>query len=896
MSRKKGRNFQRLEIGLASPIQIRNWAERYLPNGEIVGEVTSWETVNYKTLKPEPNGLFCQRIFGPVIDYTCACGKKATKIQIGFCPKCGVERTTSRVRRYRLGYIKLKQPVVQTLYATYKPSPLSLCLDWSNKRVQAVMYGTEFCHLASDFKLFSSRFEIFQKFITKQKVDTRQQNTNLTKVFPITRDWNRILTFLNIKKTVLIDSSLLRLPFSSFSKKNKNFLRFGKISTSASKLVSFRTQNRGGVKNFVFSRGFAEAQCANFLFAPSHRQKSVVINRSLGKGGNSRFATSTKQQSLKKKKFSFLKIRYPGAKLELGLHLYGVAYDMTWRQVEDLQEFLLYGWEHSLSFESFIPSYAFTTKIENKLTSQIPFHNQYYPIQTGGFVYQKVFSYFDLINFQRQLKVQYQELKYSILYLQQKLEIASDRNRAKKGARLLFDKPWEKEKLSIVKKLNRLKQSEKKCLRRLHYFRDFQLTNMQPAWMILSYLPVLPPGLRPITSIRGELIVSDINSLYRKVLTRNKRLINTSCFGVFDTALSGSWASWCYNLRQVQESVDNLLKSGSIESGKISKSLLDALKGKKGRFRQHLLGKRVDYSGRSVIVVGPSLKIHECGIPKHMAIELFQPFIIQRLRNKGIVFTTTAAKAIISERKPIIWTILKEILKNHPVLLNRAPTLHRLGIQSFLPKLVEGKAILLHPLVCPAFNADFDVDQMAVHVPLSTSARAEALKLLWSRNQLLAPSSGQPLLLPTQDMVLGFYYLTISKEIDLKNWPQLFSNYLESEEFYFSNFSQAKQAHDRNLIKTHTPIWIQWSGKVQNFIPENQAKNKEMPLEIRLDLFGNCESIFTDRCQLLQSTVALQKTVFFLPGSLFVKKLVYIRTTVGRIFMYEYLSTIQYKQ
>jgi DNA-directed RNA polymerase beta' subunit len=320
---------------------------------------------------------------------------------------------------------------------------------------------------------------------------------------------------------------------------------------------------------------------------------------------------------------------------------------------------------------------------------------------------------------------------------------------------------WEKERQSILKKLNRLKHSEKKCLRRLQYFRDFHKNQMQPAWMVLNYLPVLPPGLRPITSIRGELVVSDINTLYRKLLTRNKRINVATRFGIFDTALSGSWASWCYNLRQLQEAIDMLLKTGSIEAGKTTKSLLESLKGKKGRFRQHLLGKRVDYSGRSVIVVGPNLKIHECGIPKQMAIELFQPFIIQKLRNKGIVFTTTAAKAIIAEQNPIIWDILKEIMKNHPVLLNRAPTLHRLGIQAFLPKLVEGKAILLHPLVCPAFNADFDGDQMAVHIPLSPTARAEALTLLWSRNHLLAPSSGQPLLLPTQDMVLGCYYLTV---------------------------------------------------------------------------------------------------------------------------------------
>ncbi len=767
----KGRLFQKLEIGLASPKQIRQWAERYLPNGETIGEVTSWETVNYKTLKPEPNGLFCQKIFGPVVDFTCACGKKSNKVQIGFCSKCGVERTHSRVRRYRLGYIKLKQPIVHPLYASHKPSPLSLCLDWSNKRIQALMYGTEFCHLSGQFRIFCSNLEFI----------------------PFYQE--------NIEKTTKSPNS----PIKQFSLKNKNILK-----TQQTKPRLFQLKKHSSSK--------------------------------------------------------FSKHHYPANQLDLGLHLYGVAYDTTWRQVEDLQEFLFFLWEHSFHYESSIPYYAITKSIETK-TSEIPSHDQYYPIQTGGFVFQHILSNFDLIRFQRQLKLQYQELKNVILYIQEKSELLEN---------------WDKEKLSLLKKLNRLKQLEKKCLRRLQYFRDFYKTQTQPAWMVLSYLPVLPPGLRPITSIRGELIVSDINSLYRKVLIRNKRITSGTAFGIFDTALSGSWASWCYNLRQVQEAVDGLLKTGSIESGKNTKSLLDALKGKKGRFRQHLLGKRVDYSGRSVIVVGPQLKIHECGLPKQMAIELFQPFIIQKLRKKGIVFTTTAAKALIAERKPIVWSILGEILKTHPVLLNRAPTLHRLGIQSFLPKLVEGKAILLHPLVCPAFNADFDGDQMAVHIPLSVTARAEALNLLWSRNHLLAPASGQPLLLPTQDMVLGFYYLTCLKEIHFKTLDTIIPSrkallknqifYKLNQNLYFSNFSQVKNAYDRGLLKLHSPIWVKWSGFIQNFFTESQSKPKENLIETRLDVYGQLDTLFIDKCKLTASNL--------------VKNSTYIRTTPGRIFMH----------
>lgn len=764
----KGRLFQKLEIGLASPKQIRQWAERYLPNGETIGEVTSWETVNYKTLKPEPNGLFCQKIFGPVVDFTCACGKKSNKVQIGFCSKCGVERTHSRVRRYRLGYIKLKQPIVHPLYASHKPSPLSLCLDWSNKRIQALMYGTEFCHLSGQFRIFCSNLE-FIPFYTATN-DGNIQSTGMSLVL------------------------------------KKQYLK--KRQTKKPRL--FQTKKQFNTKLF--------------------------------------------------------KHRYPSNQLDLGLHLYGVAYDTTWRQVEDLQEFLFFLWEHSFNYESSIPYYALTKPIDKK-TKEIPIHDQYYPIQTGGFVFQHILSHFDLIRFQRQLKLQYQELKNVILYIQEKIELLEN---------------WDKEKLSLLKKLNRLKQLEKKCLRRLQYFRDFYKTNMQPAWMILSYLPVLPPGLRPITSIRGELIVSDINSLYRKVLIRNKRITSGTAFGIFDTALSGSWASWCYNLRQVQEAVDGLLKTGSVESGKTTKSLLDALKGKKGRFRQHLLGKRVDYSGRSVIVVGPQLKIHECGLPKQMAIELFQPFIIQKLRKKGIVFTTTAAKALIAERKPIVWSILGEILKTHPVLLNRAPTLHRLGIQAFLPQLVEGKAILLHPLVCPAFNADFDGDQMAVHIPLSVTARSEALNLLWSRNHLLAPSSGQPLLLPTQDMVLGFYYLTCSKEIHSKGLDTIIPSrkalvknktfYEINKNIYFSEFSQVKNAYDRGFLKLHSPIWVKWSGFVQTFFTENQAKTKENLIETRLDLYGHSDNVFIDKCKLTSPNLFTGSN--------------YIRTTPGRIFMH----------
>jgi DNA-directed RNA polymerase subunit beta' len=343
---------------------------------------------------------------------------------------------------------------------------------------------------------------------------------------------------------------------------------------------------------------------------------------------------------------------------------------------------------------------------------------------------------------------------------------------------------------------------------------------------------------------------------------------------------------WCYNFRQGQEAVDNLLKTGKMDAGKTTKSLLESLKGKRGRFRQHLLGKRVDYSGRSVIVVGPELKIHECGLPKKMAIELFQPFIIQALRNKAIAVTTTGAKAILKEQKPIVWSILREILQSHPILLNRAPTLHRLGIQAFIPKLVDGKAILLHPLVCPAFNADFDGDQMAVHVPLSMAARSEAFSLLLARNHLLAPASGQPLLLPTQDMILGCYYLTISKE---KNESRSYSGshqlWIRSNarfQNWYSGVDEIVNNYQRNQVQLHTPVWFLSSTRSQNLISEEQSYEQSLPCELRCTIFGTNEMISIDTFK-----VDIKSAINMNVGS----RQTYIRTTPGRILLHQVMQT-----
>src|ERR1700682_937349 len=301
---------------------------------------------------------------------------------------------------------------------------------------------------------------------------------------------------------------------------------------------------------------------------------------------------------------------------------------------------------------------------------------------------------------------------------------------------------------------------KKKAGKRLKLIEAFLGSGNKPDWMIMTVIPVIPPDLRPLVPLDGgRFATSDLNDLYRRVINRNNRLKRLIELKAPDIIIRNE-------KRMLQEAVDALFDNG--RRGRVItgankrplKSLADMLKGKQGRFRQNLLGKRVDYSGRSVIVVGPELKLHQCGLPKKMALELFKPFIYNKLEERGHVTTIKSAKKMVEKERPEVWDILQEVIREHPVLLNRAPTLHRLGIQAFEPVLIEGKAIQLHPLVCTAYNADFDGDQMAVHVPLSVEAQVEARVLMLSANNILSPSNGAPVAIPTQDMVFGIYYLT----------------------------------------------------------------------------------------------------------------------------------------
>nr|QIS91663.1 RNA polymerase beta' subunit [Alberta magna] len=418
-------------------------------------------------------------------------------------------------------------------------------------------------------------------------------------------------------------------------------------------------------------------------------------------------------------------------------------------------------------------------------------------------------------------------------------------------------------------------------VRRMELTKHFIRTNIEPEWMVLFLLPVLPPELRPIIQIDGgKLMSSDINELYRRVIYRNNTLTD-----LLTTSRSTPGELVMCQEKLVQEAVDTLLDNGirgqPMKDGhnKVYKSFSDVIEGKEGRFRETLLGKRVDYSGRSVIVVGPSLSLHRCGLPREIAIELFQTFVIRGLIRQHLASNIGVAKNKIREKEPIVWEILQEVMQGHPVLLNRAPTLHRLGIQAFQPVLVEGRAICLHPLVCKGFNADFDGDQMAVHVPLSLEAQAEARLLMFSHMNLLSPAIGDPISVPTQDMLMGLYVLTSGNRRGIcvnrynpwnrRNYQTKKSDnnkYEYTKEPFFCNSYDAIGAYRQKRINLDSPLWLRWR------LDQRVIASREIPIEVHYESLGIYYEIY-GHYLIVKS---IKKEILFL----------YIRTTVGHISLY----------
>ncbi|GAB4533041.1 MAG: DNA-directed RNA polymerase subunit gamma [Pleurocapsa sp.] len=569
--------FDYVKIGIASPERIRQWGERTLPNGQLVGEVTKPETINYRTLKPEMDGLFCERIFGPAKDWECHCGKyKRVRHRGIVCERCGVEVTESRVRRHRMGYIKLAAPVTHVWYLKGIPSYLSILLDMPLRDVEQVVYFNAY---------------------------------------------------------VVLDP--------------------------------------GNAQNLAEKQLLTEDQ---------------------------------------------------------------------WIEIEDQ----LYSEDSEL------------IGVE---------------VGIGAEAVQRLLEEVNLEEEAEKLREQITDAKG---------------------------------------------QKRAKLIKRLRVIDNFVATGSRPEWMVLTAIPVIPPDLRPMVQLDGgRFATSDLNDLYRRVINRNNRLARLQEILAPEIIVRNE-------KRMLQEAVDALIDNGRRgrtvvgANNRPLKSLSDIIEGKQGRFRQNLLGKRVDYSGRSVIVVGPKLKIYQCGLPREMAIELFQPFVIHRLINSGMVNNIKAAKKLIQRSDPSVYEVLKEVIAGHPVMLNRAPTLHRLGIQAFEPILVEGRAIQLHPLVCPAFNADFDGDQMAVHVPLSLEAQAEARLLMLACHNILSPATGRPIVAPSQDMVLGCYYLTAENPKATKGAGRR-----------FGNLDDAIKAYEQGQVDLHAYVWLRYEGEVETDEPDDTVIESE---------------------------------------------------------------------
>ena len=540
--------FDYIRISIASSERVLKWS---------YGEVTKPETINYRTLKPERDGLFCERIFGPSKDWECYCGKyKRVRHKGIICERCGVEVTDSKVRRHRLGHIKLAAPVSHIWFLKGIPSYLGLLLDMTLKDLEQIIYFNNY---------------------------------------------------------VVVD---------------------------------------GGESPFRKFQLLTEEEYEDYILENEDSQLKVGIG------------------------------------------------------AEVIKELL--------------------SEIElNKLADDI------------------------------------------------RAELDSAGGSVQKRAKLI---------------------------KRLRLVESLIESETEPTWFIMDVLPVTPPDLRPMVQLDGgRFATSDLNDLYRRVINRNNRLARLLEMGAPEIIVRNE-------KRMLQEAVDALIDNGRRgrtvvgPNSRPLKSLSNIIEGKQGRFRQNLLGKRVDYSGRSVIVVGPQLSLNQCGLPKEMAIELFKPFVVNKLIERGLVQNIKSAKKkikrMVEKLRPEVWDILEEVVDGHPVLLNRAPTLHRLGIQAFEPILVEGRAIQLHPLVCTAFNADFDGDQMAVHVPLSIEAQTEARMLMLATNNILAPATGKPIITPSQDMVLGIYYLTILKD---ETAPV---------KGYFHNFMDAISALELGNIKLHDKIVV----------------------------------------------------------------------------------------
>ena len=731
-----------IRLRLASPDQIRALSH---------GEVKKPETINYRTLRPERDGLFCERIFGPTKSYECACGKykkSGPKFKGVVCDRCGVEVTDNRVRRERMGHIELAAPVVHIWYLRGIPSRLSLLLGTPTKMLERVVYFAPLRKREAAYKVVieGKRPDLAAKDDVISESEMRV-HTHYDPKFKAEEAY-RILTTDDVP------------------------LSIGDV-ISANQLTRYRSE--WGEESFsvepaytIVSLNGVKADEIPVLTASDSTAEEEADEEKTWKPGDT--ISETDLATLRKDN------EVEAEPHKIGTQLSYVVTSVTHLPYSKGQ--ILSASEHHLFQEKY--PHRFTSQLESVVVED----PCYLVIDEG----ESPFSDSDII-----------------IDREQRLCSAYDpKFRAGIGAEGVREKLCAMDMNHLVQELREelsetTGQKRRKIVKRLQVVEDFRKGDCAPQSMVLEVLPVIPPDLRPMVQLDGgRFATSDLNDLYRRVINRNNRLAKLKELKAPEIIIRNE-------KRMLQESVDALIDNGRMGKAVLGagnrplKSLTDLLRGKKGRFRQNLLGKRVDYSGRSVIAIGPFLRLYQCGLPKQMALELFKPFVIQKMVETGLATNVKNGKRIIERGDEKIWGILEEIIKDHPVMLNRAPTLHRLGIQAFEPILMEGKAIRLHPMACTAFNADFDGDQMAVHVPLSIEAQTEARMLMLAAHNLLSPASGKPIVSPTQDILLGIYYITNM----VPGMP--------GENTYYDSLEDVMTALDHNAVHVNTRIYLKWN-------------------------------------------------------------------------------------
>jgi DNA-directed RNA polymerase subunit beta' len=729
-----------LRISLASPQTILSWS---------YGEVLKPETINYRRLRPEKDGLFCEAIFGPTRDWQCYCGKYKNPRYKGItCDKCGVEVTRSAVRRERMGHIALATPVAHIWYTRRIPSQMGMLLDISRRNLDRVLYFAQYIVTYVDEE---ARKKALQRLEDEISVSEREQAADVNaRIAEIKTQRDQKINELKQKQAQLeqgYDEGIAEQlePIIKEGQKLEKQLQ-EQVGEHAKKTVIFEST---GEK--IIDAGDKVASKHITLIQKAVQKKLESLENEL---------KDKKQVELENLRTQIATIKAAADQEMEGLR----------SELED---------QTSASSNQ-------SSRLRDELLELRPF----------TFI----------------SEIRYRELK----------QRWGQVFRADMGAEAFYDilERLDLDKLSEELwhevKTTKSKQKRKKATTRLKVVEAFRRSGNSPAWMILTVLPVIPPDLRPMVQLDGgRFATSDLNDLYRRVINRNNRLKRLLELGAPDVIIRNE-------KRMLQEAVDSLIdnsqrgKALSRRGRRELKSLSDMLKGKKGRFRRNLLGKRVDYSGRSVIVVGPQLKLNQCGLPKSMALELYRPFVIARLVQNGYAANVKGARRLIERNRPEVWEALEGVIGDRPVLLNRAPTLHRLGIQAFEPILIEGSAIQLHPLVTTAFNADFDGDQMAVHVPLSQKAVTEARELMLASRNLLKPADGEPIISPSKDMVLGVFYLTM---------PQKAAH--RGDGRAFADMDEVELAYALSQVDVHTEIKLRaktWYDDQNNRLPEPEYR------------------------------------------------------------------------